>query len=77
MRSAGTGHMGQAPYLEYMYHLATIVTQPQNSDYCKVERNKTRDVAPSRSRPDHRKSKFELRHGIKLGVVFFMTESEF
>jgi hypothetical protein len=36
------------------------------SQYCRVERNKTRDVAPSRSRRDHRKSKFGLRHAIKL-----------
>ena len=35
------------------------------------------DVVTNCPQSDHRKSKFELRHGIKLGVVFFMTESEF
>jgi hypothetical protein len=35
------------------------------------------DVVTNCPQSDHRKSKFELRHGIKLGQVFSMTESEF
>jgi hypothetical protein len=38
--------------------------------YCKIEQNKTRVVAPSRSRRDHRKSKFGLRHAIKLNSLY-------
>jgi hypothetical protein len=32
---------------------------------------------PSRSRRDHRKSKFGLRQGIKLDLVYALTKSEF
>jgi hypothetical protein len=35
------------------------------------------DVAPSRSRRDHRKSKFDLRHAIKLIELYCMTKPEF
>jgi hypothetical protein len=35
------------------------------------------DAVTNFAQSDHRKSKFELRHGIKLGQVFLMTESEF
>jgi hypothetical protein len=48
-----------------------------NTVYCKLEKNKTRDVASSRSRRDHRKSKFGLRDDIKLIELYFMTKSEF
>jgi len=34
--------------------------------YCRVETKKTRDIAAPIARPDHRKSKFGLRHAIKL-----------
>jgi hypothetical protein len=34
--------------------------------YCKIEWNKTPDIAPSLARRDHRKSKFGLCHAIKL-----------
>ena len=34
-------------------------------------------VAPSRSRRDHRKSKFGLRHDIYLIWLYVMTKSEF
>jgi hypothetical protein len=34
--------------------------------YCRVEQNGIADVAPSIARPDHRKSKFGLRHVVKL-----------
>ena len=37
-----------------------------HSIYCKVERNGTREIAAPIARPDHRKSKFGLRHRIKL-----------
>jgi hypothetical protein len=45
--------------------------------YYKVEKNKTSDVAASLARPDHRKSKFGLRHDIKLIELLDVTESEF
>jgi hypothetical protein len=35
------------------------------------------DVVTNCPQSDHRKSKLELRHGIKLVPVFFVTESEF
>jgi hypothetical protein len=47
------------------------------TDYCTVEWNKTRDVAAPSSRRDHRKSKFGLRHAIKLNEPYCMTKSEF
>ena len=45
--------------------------------FCKVGQNKTRGVAPSRSRRDHRKSKFGVRQGIKLNELYALTNSEF
>ena len=45
--------------------------------YCRVEWNKTPDVAPSIARLDHRKSKFGLRHVVKLTELYYMTKSEF
>jgi hypothetical protein len=45
--------------------------------YYKLERNKTADVATSRSRRDHRKSKFGLRHAIKLIDIYCVMKSEF
>jgi hypothetical protein len=35
------------------------------------------DVPARRTQPDHRKSKFGLRHGIKLIELYAMTKSEF
>ena len=35
------------------------------------------DVSARRTQPDHRKSKFGLRHGIKLIELYAMTKSEF
>ena len=45
--------------------------------YCRLERDKTRDIASPLARRDHRKSKFGLRHGIKLIELYAMTKSEF
>ena len=45
--------------------------------YCRVERNRTRDVAAPLARRHHRKSKFGLRHDIKLIELYVMTKSEF
>ena len=49
----------------------------QIKTYCTVERNGTPDVAAASSQPDRRKSKFGLRHGIKLIELYAMTKSEF
>ena len=55
------------------------LTIPSRSkaQYCRVEQNGTRDVATSIARPDHRKSKFGLRHAIKLIELYCVTKSEF
>ena len=45
--------------------------------YCRVERNGTPDVSAASSRRDHRKSKFGLRHAIKLIELYGVTKSEF
>jgi hypothetical protein len=42
-----------------------------------VERNKTVNVAATSSWRDHRKSKFGLRHAIKLIELYGVTKSEF
>ena len=42
--------------------------------YCRVERNGTADVSLSIARPDHRKTKFGLRHAIKLINDFFFSK---
>ena len=42
------------------------VLASETTNYCKVERNGTREIAAPIARPDHRKSKFGLRQGIKL-----------
>jgi hypothetical protein len=36
-----------------------------------------REVAASIARPNHRKSKFELRHAIKLNLLYWVTKSKF
>ena len=41
-------------------------SSPEVRVYCQVERNGTLDVSASLARRDHRKSKFRLRHDIKL-----------
>jgi hypothetical protein len=46
-------------------------------EYCKVEQNKTPDIATPSSRRDHRKSKFGPRHGVKLIELYGVTKSEF
>jgi hypothetical protein len=48
-----------------------------SNHYCRVERNRTGDVATPIARRDHRKSKFGLRHGIKLIEFYAMTKFEF
>jgi hypothetical protein len=45
--------------------------------YCRVEQNRAGDVAAARARRDHRKSKFGLRHAIKLIELYGVTKSEF
>jgi hypothetical protein len=59
----------------------TKITPSEYSEYlqlyCKVERNETPDVASSIVRRDHRKSKFGLRHHIKLIELYTVTTSEF
>ncbi len=37
----------------------------------------TRDIVIAPARRGHRKSKFRLRHGIKLTEIYAMTKSEF
>jgi hypothetical protein len=46
------------------------------SNYCRVERNGTADVATPIARWDHRKSKFGLRHALNLIELYCMTKSE-
>ena len=45
---------------------STKLLPSYRSIYCKVELNKTSDVSAANARRDHRKSKFGLRHDIKL-----------
>ena len=49
----------------------------KNKKYCRVERNGTGEIVAPRTRPDHRKSKFGLRQGIKLNYFYALTKSEF
>ena len=46
-------------------------------EYCKLEKNTTWDIAASLARRDHGKSKFGLRHDIKLIEFYLMTKSKF
>ena len=46
-------------------------------EYCIVGQNETPDVALSLAWRDHRKSKFGLRHRIKLIQLYTVTKSEF
>ena len=52
-----------------MYFLKNTKSPVVGTYYCKVERNGTREIAAPIARPDHRKSKFGLRHRIKLTVL--------
>ena len=45
--------------------------------YCILDKNGTREVVIAPARRDHRKSKFGLRHGLKLIELYAMTKSEF
>ena len=56
---------------------SNVCNRTAESYYCWVERNKTRDVFIALARRDHRKSKFGLRHSIKLIELYCMTKSEF
>ena len=51
----------QALFLARVQHFTNL-----SNTYCQVEKNGTRDVAARRTQPDHRKSKFRLRHAIRL-----------
>ena len=60
-----------------MLNSAASIPCLEEIDYCTVERNGTPDVAAASSRRHHRKSKFGLRHAIKLIELYCMTKSEF
>jgi hypothetical protein len=47
------------------------------SYYCKLEKKRTRVVADSIARRDHRNSKFGFRYDIKLTQLYVVTKFEF